>query len=125
MRTLVLTAAAVSMLFLAASCGSRPAAPLEAVKIATVTGLDIPESLAINRAGGCLYVSTLSITGHDAHCTLTMRFDGKAQSLLARIMMIPMGLLFKGSTRKMLLRDLNDIKAVVEQEQVDENPSES
>ena len=47
--------------------------------------------------------------------TLTSVHDSIPQSVGAKIMSIPMGLLFKGVARKALVQDLIDIKAAVEQ----------
>jgi hypothetical protein len=48
--------------------------------------------------------------------TLTSSHDSQPQSIVARFMSIPMGLLFKGVAKKAILQDLNDIKSAVEQE---------
>jgi hypothetical protein len=47
--------------------------------------------------------------------TLTSVHDSQPQSIAAKLMAIPMGLLFKGVAKKALLQDLNDIKSAVEQ----------
>jgi hypothetical protein len=64
---------------------------------------------------GFVFLSTTSISESRGGITLTSSHDSKPQSLVARLMSIPMGLLFKGVARKALLQDLNDIKAAVEQ----------
>jgi hypothetical protein len=46
--------------------------------------------------------------------TLTSSHDSQPQTIVTRLLSIPMGLLFKGVARKALLQDLNDIKAAVE-----------
>lgn len=43
-----------------------------------------------------------------------MRHESKPQVILAKLMWVPMCLLFKGALRKAILKDLQDIKAVVE-----------
>jgi hypothetical protein len=65
---------------------------------------------------GCIYLSTMSISESNGGATLTSSHESKPQRRLARWMLIPMGLLFKGVARKALLKDLNDIKSAVEQE---------
>jgi hypothetical protein len=40
----------------------------------------------------------------------------RRQSIVARLLSIPMMFLFKGVAKKALLQDLNDIKSAVEQE---------
>jgi hypothetical protein len=48
--------------------------------------------------------------------TLTESHESRPQGIVATLLSIPMGLLFKGVARKAVLQDLNDIKAAVEQE---------
>ena len=47
--------------------------------------------------------------------TLTESHESRPQGIVATLLSIPMGLLFKGVARKAVLQDLNDIKAAVEQ----------
>jgi hypothetical protein len=63
---------------------------------------------------GFVFLSTTSIGEGSAGLTLTSAHDSQPQSLRSRLMVIPMGLFFKGVIRKALLEDLNDIKAAVE-----------
>jgi len=65
--------------------------------------------------GGFVFLSTISISESDGAMTLTSSHDSQPQGLVARLLSIPMGLLFKGVARKALLQDLRDIKAAVEQ----------
>jgi len=46
-------------------------------------------------------------------CRLEISFEGRAATLMA-ILMMPMGLLFRGTVRRMLEDDLKEIKAVSE-----------
>ena len=64
---------------------------------------------------GFVFLSTMSISESSGGITLTSSHDSKPQGLVARLLSIPMGLLFKGVAKKALLQDLNDIKAAVEQ----------
>jgi uncharacterized membrane protein len=66
--------------------------------------------------GGFVFLSTTSISENSGGITLTSSHDSKPQSIVAKLMSIPMGLLFKGVAKKALQQDLNDIKASVEQE---------
>ncbi len=66
---------------------------------------------------GCVYVSTMSISGNNDGCTLTMSHQAKPQSLVAKLLSFPMGFVFKGAFRKAMLQDLNDIRAAVEKQQ--------
>ena len=66
---------------------------------------------------GFVFLSTMSISeSTNGSMTLTSSHDSRPQSVVARLMSIPMTLLFKGVAKKALLQDLNDIKAAVEQD---------
>ena len=66
---------------------------------------------------GFVFLSTISISeSSGGGITLTSSHDSKPQGIVARLLSIPMGFLFKGVAKKALLQDLNDIKAAVEQE---------
>jgi len=65
---------------------------------------------------GFVFLSTMSISESGGGITLTSSHDSKPQSIVARLMSIPMGFLFKGVAKKALLQDLNDIKSAVERE---------
>ena len=64
---------------------------------------------------GFVFVSTIRISESRDGMTLTSSHDSKPQGLVAKMMSIPMGLLFKGVAKKALRQDLIDIKAAVEQ----------
>jgi hypothetical protein len=66
--------------------------------------------------GGFVFLSTMSISENSGGVTLTSSHDSQPQSIAAKFMSIPMGLLFKGVAKKALLQDLSDIKAAVERE---------
>ena len=66
--------------------------------------------------GGFVFLSTTSISEGGGAVTLTSSHDSRPQGVVAKLMSIPMGLLFKGVAKKALLQDLNDIKSAVEQE---------
>lgn len=65
---------------------------------------------------GFVFLCTKSISESDGGITLTECHESQPQSIGAKLMSIPMRLLFKGVTRKALLKDLNDIKVAVERE---------
>jgi hypothetical protein len=65
---------------------------------------------------GFVFLSTLRISAGSDGLTLTSTHDSQPRTFGARMMSIPMGLLFKGVARKALLQDLNDIKRAVERE---------
>src|SRR5262249_30856192 len=65
---------------------------------------------------GCLFLSTMSISESSGGTTLSSSHVSTPQSIVARLLLIPMGFLFKGVAKKALLQDLKDIKSAVEQE---------
>jgi carbon monoxide dehydrogenase subunit G len=66
--------------------------------------------------GGFVFLSTTSLSENsNGSITLTSSHDSQPQTIVARFMSIPMGLLFRGMMRKAILQDLNDIKSAVEQ----------
>src|SRR5262245_1845151 len=66
---------------------------------------------------GFVFLSTMRISEcSSGGMTLTSSHDSQPQTIVARIMSIPMGLLFRGVAKKAILQDLNDIKSAVEQE---------
>ena len=65
---------------------------------------------------GFVFLSTISISeSSSGSITLTSSHDSQPQSIVAKLMSIPMALFFKGVIRKAALQDLNDIKAAVEE----------
>ena len=65
---------------------------------------------------GFVFLCTKSISESSAGITLTESHESKPQGIVAKLMSIPMGFLFKGVAKKAVLQDLNDIKATVEKE---------
>ena len=65
---------------------------------------------------GFVFLSTVSISESSGGITLTESHESKPQGIVAKLMSIPMRLLFKGVVKKALLQDLNDIKSAVERE---------
>ena len=66
---------------------------------------------------GFVFLSTMSISESSrGGMTLTSSHDSQPHTFVARLMSIPMGLLFKGVAKKAILQDLNDIKSAVEKE---------
>lgn len=63
---------------------------------------------------GFIYISTISISEHDGSNSLTMSHDSTPQGFMAKLLSVPMGLVFRGFMKKAFLQDLNDIKAAVE-----------
>lgn len=67
---------------------------------------------------GFIFLSTISLSESSGGITLTSSHDSRPQSIIARLLSIPVGFLFKGVAKKALLQDLNDIKSAVEQESI-------
>jgi hypothetical protein len=64
---------------------------------------------------GFVFLTTLGISeSGSGGLVLTSSHDSQPQGFAARLMSIPMGLLFKGVARKAILQDLNDMKSAVE-----------
>lgn len=64
---------------------------------------------------GAIYLSEMRITEVGGETFLNMGFKSQAQNFGARVMSRLMGPLFKNATKKAMVRDLEDIKAVVEE----------
>ena len=60
--------------------------------------------------GGFVFLTTKSISESSGGITLTESHESKPQGIVAKLLSIPMGFLFKGVAKKALLQDLNDIK---------------
>jgi hypothetical protein len=65
---------------------------------------------------GFIFLSTMRISERNGALALTSVHDSQPQSVAAKIMSVPMGLLLKGVAKKALLQDLLDIKSAVEQQ---------
>jgi hypothetical protein len=65
---------------------------------------------------GFVFLCSKRISESSGGVTLTECHETKPQGIAAKLMSIPMGLLFKGVAKKAVLQDLNDIKVAVEQE---------
>ena len=65
---------------------------------------------------GFVFLTTKSISESNGGMTLAESHESKPQSIVAKLMSVPMLFLFKGVVKKALLQDLNDIKSAVEQE---------
>jgi carbon monoxide dehydrogenase subunit G len=63
---------------------------------------------------GSIYISRLSLERVGENTKLTMSFAGEAQTFLTKILSVLMGFMIKGSMKKALLKDLNDIKKHLE-----------
>jgi hypothetical protein len=63
---------------------------------------------------GSVYISTLSVKEDNGGTNLSMSFTGKPQTLIAKSLSFLMAPLIKGSIKKALAKDLQDIKVYVE-----------
>lgn len=65
---------------------------------------------------GSVYISCLRISETNGVNTLSMSIESKPQTRMAKLIGVPMMLLCKGMMKKMLIKDLQDIKAAAEQQ---------
>ena len=63
---------------------------------------------------GSVYISELSVMKQNGGIELTMAFGAEPQTFGAKFMWATMGFMFKGSTKKALQQDLEDIKVAAE-----------
>ncbi|CAB9514239.1 Polyketide cyclase / dehydrase and lipid transport [Seminavis robusta] len=67
---------------------------------------------------GAIYTSRMYIEpaaeGEDHECFVGMSFEGECQSFCSKVMMIAMGWMMVGATKKAVMQDLQDIKAAAE-----------
>ena len=64
---------------------------------------------------GAKYFSRLSVEVRPGGCELAMSFSAKALTLGAKVSSLLMAPLMKSSVKKMVMKDLNDIKTAAEQ----------
>ena len=64
--------------------------------------------------GGFVFITKMRITENTGGMMLNSSHDSQPQTFGAKFMTIPMGLFFKGTIKKAVLQDLNDIKAAAE-----------
>ena len=63
---------------------------------------------------GSIYISKMYIEEKEGQNYVGMAFDGQAQSFCSKVMMVLMGWMFVGETKKALMKDLEDIKVKAE-----------
>lgn len=63
---------------------------------------------------GSIYISKLSVERIGENTKLTMSFKAEPQSFFAKMFSFCLGFMMKGSMKKALLKDLNDIKTHLE-----------
>jgi len=64
--------------------------------------------------GGFVFLTTKRISQGSGGMTLSESHESRPQTIVAKLMTIPMRLFFKGVIKKAVLQDMNDIKAAVE-----------
>ena len=91
----------------------------EASEIITIAKLEEPYRYLFSaESHGTAYVTDHVIeTLPDVGSRLSVIFSGKAQTVMAHLLM-PLGLLFAGSLKKQLMGDLEDLKRAIESNQV-------
>jgi len=63
---------------------------------------------------GFVFLTTTHLAEEGGAVTVTSSHDSQPQTFAAKLQSIPMGLFFKGTIRKAIMQDLNDVKAAVE-----------
>ena len=88
----------------------------EATETMWITRFDPPRCyVAEAESCGTHYVSTLSFEQAGGGTRVTMSFEGRPVTLLAKLLSAPMGWMMKGAVRKMIAQDLADLGAHLEQ----------
>jgi hypothetical protein len=62
---------------------------------------------------GFIYICTFRIAEQSGSNSLTMTHDSRPQSFMARVLATLLGFVMRGAMKKVMLKDLNDIKAAV------------
>jgi hypothetical protein len=63
---------------------------------------------------GFVFLTTFTLSESSGGTTLTSTHESQPQTIVKRLMTIPMRLFFKGVMKRFILQDLNDIKSAVE-----------
>jgi hypothetical protein len=76
----------------------------------------VPHEYYQTRAESCgaIYISRVYISTEDQQNYLGMKFEGECASFCSKVMMIALGWMFVGESKKAMLKDLKDIKAIAE-----------
>ena len=86
----------------------------EVMWVTEATDQEFYETRAENH--GAVYITRRTVKGQGDQSSLIVEFSGQAQSMVAKIMSAIMSPLFKGATKKALLKDLEDLKNAIESE---------
>lgn len=87
----------------------------EATEVMEFTVFDPPRSYTlVADSHGCHYVSTFRFTPEAGGTRVDFEFTGDAHSFGAKVMSAVMGPLMKGTMRKMLAKDLRELKRSAE-----------
>ena len=87
----------------------------EATETMWITRFDPPNCyVAEAESCGTHYVSTLSFEEADGGTLVTMTFEGKPVTFVAKLFSLLMGWMMKGAVRKMVGQDLEDLGGVCE-----------
>jgi carbon monoxide dehydrogenase subunit G len=65
---------------------------------------------------GFIYICTFTLSEQGGGSLLTMTHESKPQGFVAKTMSVLLGFILKGAIRKAIQKDLNDIKAAIEQQ---------
>ena len=88
----------------------------EATEVMWVTDVQEMQSYTVRaESHGAIYTTVMSMQGEDGAVELAWEFGAEVVSTGAKIMWFLTGWMMKGSTKKALTKDLEDIKRVAEQ----------
>ena len=73
---------------------------------------------------GAIYHSKMYISEEDGQSYVGMSFEGEAQSMCSKIMMVAVGWMMVSETKKALMKDLEDIKKIAEGNKADPTETE-
>ena len=87
----------------------------EATETMEITAFQPPQGYTLEaNSCGCHYTTTISLSeAGPGQTRITMNFSGVPKTFAAKLM-IPLGWLFRGTMKKYVLKDLQDIKTYIE-----------
>lgn len=79
-----------------------------------ITSVKEPEYFIVESDDrGTMYKNTYTFSSKDSGTLVTLEFVGKPQTLIAKLL-TPLALLFQGTTKKLLEKDMDELKAIAE-----------
>jgi hypothetical protein len=89
----------------------------EASETMEITRWDPPRSYTVEaNACGSHYLTTFTVRPDGRGSTVELTFDATPTSFVSKLVMVPLGWMMKGMCRKMVEKDLDDLKRFMENE---------